>query len=128
KQYGHLESILQHAPEITKKRPREALLEHAENARLSKELVTIRDDLPVTLDLESLKTKDPDYQRVRDLYIELEFHYLANDMAVQAPVEEKPQKVFNYVTIDTLEGLTDAVQLPLHIYVLYLDQETCVNP
>ena len=36
KQYGHLESILEHAPEITKKRPREALLEHAENARLSR--------------------------------------------------------------------------------------------
>jgi len=71
KQYGHLETILQHAPEITKKRPREALLEHAENARLSKELVTIRDDLPVSLNLESLKTKAPDYQRLRDLYIEL---------------------------------------------------------
>ena len=124
KQYGHLESILQHAPEITKKRPREALLEHAENARLSKELVTIRDDLPVTLDLESLKTKDPDYQRLRDLYIELEFHSLAKDMAVQAPVEEKPQKVFNYVTVDTLEGLTNAVR---ETKLIPLDTEAFVD-
>ena len=36
--YGHLESILAHAAEIPKKRPREALLEFADNARLSKEL------------------------------------------------------------------------------------------
>src|SRR5437762_6787608 len=74
KQYGHLESILSHAGEITKKRPREALLEHADNARLSKELVTIRDDLPVSFDLDALKIKAPDYQRLRDLFIELEFH------------------------------------------------------
>src|SRR5207247_6631211 len=101
RQYGHLESILEHAPEITKKRPREALLEHAENARLSKELVTIRDDLPVSLDLQSLKVKNPDYQRLRDLYIELEFHGLARDMAVQAQVEEKPKQSVNYVTVNT---------------------------
>src|SRR5256885_10080134 len=66
RQYGHLESILEHATEITKKRPREALLEHAENARLSKELVTIRDDLPVPFDLDSLKIKQPDHNRLRD--------------------------------------------------------------
>src|SRR5947209_7371482 len=80
RQYGHLESILEHVPEITKKRPREALLEHASNARLSKELVTIRDDLPVSLDLESLRVKTPDHLRLRDLFIELEFHALAREI------------------------------------------------
>src|SRR4029078_534003 len=104
KQYGHLESILDHAPEITKKRPREALLEHAENARLSKELVTIRDDLAVDLDLEAIKIKEPDYLRLRDLYLDLEFHSLARDFAVQAPVEEKPSKPLHYVTVDTLDA------------------------
>src|SRR6478609_1436507 len=82
RQFGHLESILEHAPEITKKRPREALLEHAENARLSKELVTIRDDLPVSLDLDALRIKAPDQERLRDLFIELEFHSLAKDAAL----------------------------------------------
>src|SRR3982751_2203375 len=110
RQYGHVESILEPAHEITKKRPREALLEHAENARLSKELVTIRDDLAVTLDLDALRIKEPDYFRLRDLYIELEFHSLARDIAVQAPVEEKPKKEVNYITVDNLEGLSHAVK------------------
>ena len=127
KQYGHLESILEHAPEITKKRPREALLEHAENARLSKELVTIRDDLPIGLDLDSLRIKDPDYQRLRDLYIDLEFHTLARDIAVQAPVEEKPQKVFNYVTVDTLEGLSHVLQRARETKLISLDTEAFVE-
>src|SRR4029079_4732051 len=69
KEYGHLESILAHAAEIPKKRPREALLEFAENARLSKELVTIRDDLRVDLELESMKLREPDYSRLRELYV-----------------------------------------------------------
>jgi len=110
RQYGHLESILAHAAEITKKRPREALLEHAENARLSKELVTIRDDLPVVLDLEALKVKAPDQPRLRDLFIELEFHALAKDAALQSPVEEKEQEVVSYVTADSPGLVAEAVQ------------------
>src|SRR4030081_583560 len=43
-QYGDLEAILTAAPTLTKKRPREALLAQGEMARLSKQLVTIRED------------------------------------------------------------------------------------
>jgi len=127
KQYGHLESILAHAGEITKKRPREALLEHAENARLSKELVTIRDDLEVSLDLDSLRIKAPDHQRLRDLFIELEFHSLAKDSATQAPVEEKPKKLVNYVTVDTIEGVQRAVGRAREANVVALDTEAMVD-
>jgi len=63
-EYGDLESILAHAAEIPKKRPREALLQYADNARLSKELVTIRDDLDVKLDLDALKVREPDQDKV----------------------------------------------------------------
>ncbi len=128
KQYGHLESILAHAGEITKKRPREALLEHAENARLSKELVTIRDDLPVSFELDSLRIKTPDHQRLRDLFIELEFHSLAKDSAVQAPAEQKPKELFNYVTVDSIEDLQQAVSRAREAKVISLDTEALVNP
>jgi DNA polymerase-1 len=128
KQYGHLESILAHAGEITKKRPREALLEHAENARLSKELVTIRDDLPVPFNLESLKVKQPDHHRLRDLYIELEFHALAKESAVQAPVEEKPRASVNYVTVDTLEAMERAIRRAREAEVISIGTETLIDP
>lgn len=127
RQYGHLESILAHAEELTKKRPREALLEHADNARLSKELVTIRDDLPVSFDLDALKIKAPDYQRLRDLFIELEFHSLAKDTAVQAQVEEKPKRLFNYVTVDTIEGVRRAVTRAREAKVISLDTEALID-
>jgi DNA polymerase-1 len=128
KQYGHLESILAHAPEITKKRPREALLEHAENARLSKELVTIRTDLAVPFDLESLRIKQPDHSRLRDLFIELEFHSLAKDSAAQAPVEQTPKQTANYITVDTLEAMEHAIKRAREAEVIAIATKTLINP
>ena len=128
KQYGHLESILAHAPEITKKRPREALLEHAENARLSKELVTIRDDLAVPFNLDSLRLQAPDYSRLRDLFMELEFHSLAKDATTQAPVEQQPKKTVSYLTVDNIPALHRAVQRAREVGVIAVDTETLIDP
>ena len=44
--YGNLEALLAHAPEITNKRYREGLLNHADDARQSRELARIRIDVP----------------------------------------------------------------------------------
>ncbi len=74
--YGDLEAILAHAVELPGKRVRAALLEHAANARLSRELVTIRRDVPVALEFDELRTHEIDTEAVRRLYVELEFHTL----------------------------------------------------
>ncbi len=109
-QFGPVESILAHAAELQKKRPREALVdpENAARARLSKELVTIRDDLPITLELERLRVQPPDLARLRPLFVELEFHNLARDLApdvVEAP-EQPPTK---YETVDTVERMHEVL-------------------
>ena len=82
--YGPLERILENVENITKKRPREALQAHADLAVLSKELVTIRKDVPVSLDLARLKVRDPDWMRLKNLYLELEFQTLAKQAASSA--------------------------------------------
>jgi len=79
--YGGLEQILAHAGEIEGKRVRNALLEHPDEARLSKDLVTIRLDAPVELDLDALSRSEPDRERLRQIFLELEFHTLARDWA-----------------------------------------------
>ncbi len=81
-QFGPLEEILAHAAEVTKKRPREALLELADTARLSKQLVTIRCDVPIELDLSALKVDVPDTQALRHLYLDLEFTSMLKDLGV----------------------------------------------
>jgi DNA polymerase-1 len=93
-QFGALEDILAQVDDVIQKRAREALKRHADDARLSKDLVTIRTDVPITLDLDGLKAGDPDRDRLRDLFVELEFHSLVREYAPEgrpAPrVEAKP--------------------------------------
>ncbi len=76
-EYGDLEEILAHAHEISGKRARESLTENAELVRLSKRLVTIQTDVPIDLDLDSLRVQEPDRERLRKLFVELEFRRLA---------------------------------------------------
>ncbi|HZS61830.1 MAG TPA: DNA polymerase I [Gemmatimonadaceae bacterium] len=117
KTYGSLESILDHAGEITKKRPREALLQYHDQARLSKRLVTIHDDVPVTLDLESLAVQEPDRDRLRHLYVELEFNTLVRELGptsatpASSVVEaERPAAHPTlYVTVETEEAVKNVI-------------------
>lgn len=74
--YGNLDSILAHAAEVQKKRPREALLAFGDQARLSRELVTIREDVPIVLDPSALTRRAQDTTRLRQLFVELEFSTL----------------------------------------------------
>lgn len=75
-QYGTLDAILDHATDVTSNRIRTALIEQAEAARLSRELVTILRDVPVTLDEEALRRQSPDRAALARIFTELEFHSL----------------------------------------------------
>jgi len=76
KTFGDLDAILANAERIPGKRAREALQQHAELARLSRELVTIRRDVPLPLDLDRLRVRPPDVPRLTELFTELEFRSL----------------------------------------------------
>jgi DNA polymerase I len=87
-QFGDLESVLTRADEITGKRAREAVRQSQELARLSRDLVTIQRDVPITLDLDALRVKAPDAERLTQLFDELEFRSLVDklDRRPAAPV------------------------------------------
>ena len=141
-QYGDIENILARASEITKKRPREALLQYADNARLSKELVTIRNDLSVEFDADATRLREPDYVKLRDLYVELEFHALAKAAAnaITAPAvtaavpahQEQPAAPASsavetrYRTVDTVEDLRQVIARAVEAGTIAIDTETAV--
>jgi DNA polymerase I len=89
-EFGDLETILARAGEVSAKRPREALLAQAENARLSRELVTIRRDVPIELEVDELILHEPDREAVIRILTELEFFALARRLTEAAPVPERP--------------------------------------
>ena len=85
-EYGNLDTILAHAGEVSAKRTREALLAGADNARLSRELVTIQRDVPVELDLGAMKAGEPDFDALRRILTELEFYSLAKKLELAGAV------------------------------------------
>src|SRR5881409_1330577 len=76
KTLGDLDAILAGADRIPGKRARAAVQQHAELARLSRDLVTIRRDVPLPLDLEALRLRPPEVPRLTELFTELEFRSL----------------------------------------------------
>ncbi len=62
--YGDLENLLAHAGEIKQPKRRQSLLDFAEQARLSKRLVTLDQDVPLPVPLEALAVKAPDRDKL----------------------------------------------------------------
>jgi DNA polymerase-1 len=110
--YGSLEEILAHAEEIESARVRSALLEHREAALLSKRLVTIRRDAPIDLDLEALRREPPDRGRLRDLFLDLEFHTLARDYAPEASVAVVDDVAAEAGSVVAPEVITEVGRVP----------------
>ncbi len=75
-QYGSIEALLEHAPDVKGKRAREGLLNHADDARLSKKLVTILTDVPVDFDWDAFHRANPDLNAIRALFNTFEFNTL----------------------------------------------------
>ena len=84
-QYGSLAGLLERAEEI-KGKVGESLREHREDALLSRRLVEIPVDLPVDFDANALRRADPDYGRLKELFVRLEFHSLAAEIQGEAAV------------------------------------------
>ena len=88
--WGTVENMLANLEAIEPTRARNALTQHADAARLSKRLVTLQDDLDVTLDLQALTLDPPDWAALRDLFIELEFNSAARAAAVMVDGGKPP--------------------------------------
>ncbi|MEX2282420.1 MAG: DNA polymerase I, partial [Gemmatimonadota bacterium] len=122
-QFGSVEQILERADEVTHKRSREALIACADDIRLSKELVTILEDLPVELKLAELRVQAPDRDRLRQLFVDLEFHTLVRDYAPteEATAREYPRK---YSAVADTAGVADLVRRARELGYIAIDIET----
>lgn len=85
-QYGTLEALLENAAAVEPKRAREALLAYPAEARLSKELVSIHLDVPVSVALQDLKPRSTDQAALVQLLTELEFFSLVKKLVATEPV------------------------------------------
>ena len=98
--YGSIDALLEHAAEISNKRYREGLLNHAEDARQSRELARIRTDVPVAFDPEALRYRGASRDRCFELFSRLGFRSLVLEYAPTAETVGK-----DYATVQSLDEL-----------------------
>src|SRR5436305_333422 len=80
RRFGSLEAALDHAAEVERKTYRESLQNNREQILLSKELVTIKCDVDIDLDVEKMHAGEPDIEALRGLFTELEFTSLLKEL------------------------------------------------
>ena len=90
-EFGTVEQLLENTAQL-KGKMREKVEAAVEDIKMSKFLATIRTDVPVELDLEQLRLKEPDAAKLQEIFTELEFKSFATRLLNKA---EKPKKVEN---------------------------------
>lgn len=82
-EYGDLESLLARAEEIKQPKRRQNLIEHADLARISKQLVTLKDDVPIDVPVSDLKWEEPNADTLLSFISEQNFKSLLNKVTAK---------------------------------------------
>ncbi|MBD3665583.1 DNA polymerase I [Sulfitobacter sp. TSTF-M16] len=89
-EYGDLETLLARAEEIKQPKRRQTLIDHADQIRLSRQLVLLDEDTPLDFTIEDLEVQDPDADTLLTFLAEMEFRTLskrvADALGAEAPV------------------------------------------
>ena len=115
-QYGSLESVIEHAGELSPARSK-AIVEHAAQARESKLLATMRRDLPLEEDPAQLVLSPPDRSRMKEIFRRFEFRALlgrVDTLDDALPAAEQQVAVGEEVAWEerlTLDGLQGRIGL-----------------
>jgi DNA polymerase-1 len=93
-EYGDLDTLLARASEIKQPKRREKLIEFAEQARVSRELVKLKLDVPLAVEIERLGVHDPNPAALLDFLRAMEFSTLTKRIAeaLGQPVPPLPEK------------------------------------
>jgi DNA polymerase-1 len=86
--FGSVENLLAQTDQL-KGALQKKVTENTEQIRLSKWLATISTEVPVTLDMEALAIQEPDKERLKALFEELEFRALTQKMFAPQPADTK---------------------------------------
>ncbi|WP_420010878.1 DNA polymerase I [Tateyamaria sp.] len=93
-EYGDLDALLERAGEIKQPKRRETLINHADQIRLSRDLVQLDENTPLDFTLDDLEVRDPIPEQLMPFLAEMEFRTLtkriADKLGVEAPEIKEP--------------------------------------
>ncbi len=134
-QYGDVEGVIANIAEIKKPKLKETLANSIDDARLSRELVRLKDDIALAEPLEALTLRHPPHEPLAKFFAKHGFRGMlsklgreaeaAHAMPVKAEaVEAKPFRHSDYETVTTLERLDWWVAEATRLGIVAVDTET----
>jgi len=119
-EWGDLENLLAHADEVSATRARNALRDQTDAARLSRELATLRSDVPIPLEWDDAKSREPDREELRSLYERLGFtRLLANlESGGAAAAAASETEVAVIADLDALDDLVPCLRDLDRVHIL----------
>jgi DNA polymerase-1 len=87
-EFGTIENVIQNVDRVKNARIRNNLKEYANQARLSRELATIKTDIELDFDMEQLRREEPDAEALKELFKEFEFSSLLQSLKIEEEREE----------------------------------------
>jgi len=128
-EYGSVEEVLDHAAEIPQKRVRENLVEYADQALLSKELVTIDTGVPLDVSIDDFAFSGFDFPVMARLFGELEFTGLLEDLLQESDDPGSDAAEREYRLVDSFELLDQVLTECRGAEIVAVDTETTgLNP
>lgn len=122
--YGDLEGVLARAGEVKQNKRRESLIEFADQARLSYELVALNQDTPVGCTLDELKTKAPNRPELATLFAGLEFKRLVDEYSGEG-TPMPPAEKSDGTTLEPIKPAKPTGNLPCNNRLV--DDEASLN-
>ena len=129
-EFGDLESVLQNAESIKQNKRRESLIEFAEQARISRKLVELKDDIALPMPIKELDVKKPDMDELAAFLQENSFTSLLKrigvtpqEVAAQSPTKETP-KERSYTLVQTETDLQQWIDRATQAGKVAVDTET----
>jgi len=111
-EYKCIENVLQNIENISGKKIKENLLQFSEQAIFSKKLATIITNVPIEMDLESIKSKESyDTDGLRQLFFKLQFKSLLDKIPQSEEKNEIIVEKVDYEIVDTYEKLKNTLVL-----------------
>ncbi|MDX1777352.1 MAG: DNA polymerase I [Thermodesulfobacteriota bacterium] len=95
-EYDTIHDVLKHPESITSKKIKENLIKFADQALLSKQLVTLDTEVAIEYELEELKATYPDREKLKVIFKELEFTKLLQGLTAQDSPE--PHAAYHLVS------------------------------
>ena len=122
--FGNMETLYKRVDTITKKKQHENLVRYKEQAFLSKELVTIKMDVPLAFQFSDYQIKAPDTAVLSPLFADLEFRQLQAAFPRESDLSNKTYRAV--MTIDELNALIE--DLKRSEWIAMDTETTSVNP